>query len=295
MATRVRDDDAVLLAAGVAFFGLLAVFPAMVAAVSIYGLVADPDDVADQVDGLTGALPPATQAFVAEQLDRIVATSSTGLGVGLVLGVVVALWSASGGVRYLVAAVRSAFRLPRRGYVRARVSALVAAALGVVVLVGLVVVLTVAPSLAEQAGDGPRTLVAWLRWPLLAVVMIGALDGVYRVARRGGGSPGPSRFWTPGAVVAAVVWLASSAALALYAARAPGLETTYGTFGAVLVLMLWLLVTAVAVLIGAYVDDDLDTSRHTGPDVAPDPEPPDLPERPSGGATAPEGGAGSRG
>src|SRR5690606_33037011 len=103
----VKIDNVPLLAAGVAFFALLAIVPAMVAAVSVYGLVADPEDIQANVDDLLSAAPAEVQNLARSQLESIVQSSSSGLRVGAVVGLVVALWSASSGMKNLIAAVNA--------------------------------------------------------------------------------------------------------------------------------------------------------------------------------------------
>src|SRR5690606_32867162 len=117
----VKEDQVPLLSAGVAFYVLLALFPALAAVVSIYGLVADPAEVAEQVADLTAALPPSARELLTEQLEGIVSQTDRGVGVALVAGVVVALWSASSGMKNLVAAINSAYdEQETRGFVALR-------------------------------------------------------------------------------------------------------------------------------------------------------------------------------
>ncbi|MCD9623394.1 YihY/virulence factor BrkB family protein [Rhabdothermincola salaria] len=253
---RVRDDNVVLLAAGVAFFGLFAVFPALVALVSIYGLVSDPSDVARQVENLAAGLPEASKEFLDDQLNRIVETSPTGLGVALVVSLVVALWSASSGIGHLTKAVRAAYGEAPRTFVQARLRALGMAVGAVVLLAVLFGVLTVVPPLVREASDVLGSVVAWLRWPLVALVFLAAMAVLYRIAPAA--EDARWRWFSPGSLVATAIWLLGSAGLALYASRVADLEATYGTMGSVLVLMLWLLLSALAVIVGAMVDADVE-------------------------------------
>ena len=253
---RVREDNVVLLAAGVAFFGLFAVFPALVALVSIYGLVSDPSDVARQVENLAAGLPEESKAFLDDQLNRIVETSPTGLGVALVVSLAVALWSASSGIGHLTKAVRAAYGEAPRTFVQARLRALGMAVGAVVLLAVLFGVLTVVPPLVRDVSDVLGTVVAWLRWPLVALVFLGAMAVLYRIAPAEENARW--RWFSPGSIAATAIWLLGSAGLAFYASRVADLEATYGTMGSVLVLMLWLLLSALAVIVGALVDADVE-------------------------------------
>lgn len=253
---RVREDNVVLLAAGVGFFGLFAIFPALVALVSVYGLVSNPDDVARQVENLASGLPEESQAFLGDQLNRIVETSPTSLGIALVVAVIVSLWSASSGIGHLANAVRAAYGEPPRTFVQARLRALLLAAGAVLVLAVLIGTLTVLPPLLREVSEPLGDVMSWLRWPLVALVFLVAAAVLYRVA--------PSeenarwRWFSPGSLTAAAIWLLGSAGLALYASRVADLEATYGTMGSVLVLMLWLLLSALAVIVGALVDAEVE-------------------------------------
>ena len=105
LAGRTRDDNLTLVSAGVAFFGFLSLFPALIALVSIYGLVADPADVADQMDRLSDALPDDAQTLISDQLQQVVASNRAGLSIGVVVGIAIALWGASSAVQQLLMAL----------------------------------------------------------------------------------------------------------------------------------------------------------------------------------------------
>jgi membrane protein len=253
---RLRADNAVLMAAGVAFFGLLALFPPAIAVVSIYGLLADPSDVTDQVERVASGLPESTQQFLIDELDRIVASSSGGLGLTLGISVVDARWSASSGVRHLMESIDVAYAAPPHGFVALRAKALAVAVAGILVLVLLVAVLTVVPSLTEDLGQA-HTVALVLRWPVVGLVMLAVLAVLYRVAPN---RDGRLRWTSPGSVVATACWLVASAALALYAARFASFQATYGSIVAVIATMLWLFLGALSVLIGAYVNREVDVA-----------------------------------
>jgi membrane protein len=129
------DDNVPILAGGVAFFAFLAVFPALIAAITIYGLIADPGEVAAQVEQLAAALPQTAQPILVDQLNAVVASSNGALGIGLVVSVLAALWSASSGTGNLLKAVNLAYdERETRGFVKARGLALMLT-LGAIVFV----------------------------------------------------------------------------------------------------------------------------------------------------------------
>lgn len=254
-----KADQVPLLAAGVAFFGLLALVPALVAFVSLYGLLADPGDVARHVGDLLGAAPSEVQDLVRNQLEALTADSASSIGVGLAAGLAVALWSASSGMKHVIDALNTAYdEVEGRSFVKVRGLALLLTIGAVALLVVAMVVLTVVPSLLEGSALGSTTelVLGVLRWPALALAFAAALAVLYRVA--------PSRddaewrWVTPGAGVATVLWLVASAGFSLYVSRFGSYNDTYGSLGGVVVAMLWLFLTAYVVILGAELDAELE-------------------------------------
>lgn len=254
-----KADQVPLLAAGVAFFGLLALVPALVAFVSLYGLLADPGDVARHIGDLLGAAPSEVQDLVRNQLEALTADSASSIGVGLAAGLAVALWSASSGMKHVIDALNTAYdEVEGRSFVKVRGLALLLTIGAVALLVVAMVVLTVVPSLLEGSALGSTTELALgvLRWPALALAFAAALAVLYRVA--------PSRddaewrWVTPGAGVATVLWLVASAGFSLYVSRFGSYNDTYGSLGGVVVAMLWLFLTAYVVILGAELDAELE-------------------------------------
>lgn len=258
-AMEAKRDQIVLLAAGVAFFGLLALVPGLVAFVSLYGLLADPADVTRHVGDLLGAAPEEMRDLVQNQLRAVTQESSGSIGVGLVAGLAVALWSASSGMKHLIDALNAAFDEEEgRGFLEVRGLALLLTVGSVVFVVAAVVVLTVVPALLDGSvvGDATELAITIGRWPALAVSFALALAVLYRF--------GPSRdeaqwrWVSVGAVVATVLWLLASGAFSLYLASVGGYNETYGSLGGVVVAMLWLFLTGLVVLLGAELDNELE-------------------------------------
>ncbi len=251
-----------MVAAGVAFYGLLAIFPALAAAVSIYGLVADPAEVERQVGVLSGVLPQEAAGLITGQLHRIAATSSNALSVGLLAGVLLALWSAASGVKALITALNVTYdESEKRGFLRLNAVALLLT-LGAIVFAVLSLALIVAlPALLSNLGIGGlgeigRFVVSALRWPLLALVILFGLAVLYRY--------GPSRDqpqwrWVSwGATVATVLWLVASALFSFYVSNFGNYNKTYGSIGAVVILLMWFYITAFIVLLGATLNAEME-------------------------------------
>lgn len=271
----IAHDNVVLLAAGVAFFSLLAIVPALAATVAIWGIVAEPSDVTRVVDGLASSLPQSAQQTIEEQLSVVAKSSGAGLGATAVGGVVISLWSASTATKHLFQAVRTASGDPgRSSYVRQRGFALLFTIGAIIFGLVTVALIAIVPASLERSeiGRAARVAVSWLRWPLLAISMMVALTVVYRVAPRV--HPPGWRFATAGAALATLLWLAGSAGFAWYAASFGSFNRTYGSMGGVVVLMLWLFLTAFVVILGAETNTVVSRLRrpadaHDGPDRAP--------------------------
>jgi membrane protein len=262
----IKQDDVPLLAAGVAFFALLALVPALVALVSVYGLVADPADIQRNVDDVLAAAPREVRELVETQLSSIVDSSPQGLRLGALAGLVVALWSASSGMKHLIAAVNRAYDEDEtRGFLRLRGLSLILTIGAVLALLVALYALVVAPNSLPEDGSGDilRTTLLVVRWPLLA---IGAMVGLAVIYRYAPNRAEPRWAWTsPGAVIATLVWLAASVGFSIYSANFGRYNETYGALGAVVVMMLWLYISAYAAVAGAEVNAELErqTARDT--------------------------------
>jgi membrane protein len=249
---RMREHNLTLVAAGVAFYAFLALVPALIAFISVYGLVADPDDVAKQVEDIASALPEEVQEFLSFQLTSIANANRAGVSFTLVIAIALALWSASGGMAALVTGLHVAHEEDEpKSFVVKRGKAL-ALTLGAVVVLGIVVwLLAFLPPFIEEVGlgDAGRLVFSILRWPVLAVVMVVALGLLYRIA-----VPGSRSLVTPGAVAGTAVWLGASVLFSFYTANFASYSKTYGTLASIVVVLLWLFLSALAILLGAEVD-----------------------------------------
>ena len=261
-----RDDNVPLLAAGVAFYALISLVPALVAMIAIYGLAADPTEVADHLSSLTEALPAQAADLLVQQVERIAAASPGALGLSAAVALATALWSASSGMRWMMAALSLTYdQRETRTFVRLRGRALLLTTVAIVCVVVSVSLIAVLPAVCDLLGLGAvgTTMAAVVRWPLLAGLVVVAFSALYRF----GPDRPPARWrWiTPGAVAATVIWLAASAGFATYASLAGSFDETYGPLGGVVVLLLWLHLSALAVLMGAEVNAEMEhqTARDT--------------------------------
>lgn len=250
----VRRDNVLIVSAGLAFYGILAAFPTLIALVTLYALVLDPAGVERELAPVTRVLPPSAARLVVEQLhDLVVAHAGASLGIGLVLSLLAVLWTSSSGVLALFKSINLAyFERETRGLVRLRGLAILTTfgllSFGVVAIASL----TLIPPILEALGAPPflHTLIVRLRWPVLIVLVVVGLAVLYRIApdRK---HPATYKWISPGSVVATLFWLAASAGLSAYVTRFGNYNETYGALGAAIVLLLWLWLSAYSVLLGA--------------------------------------------
>src|SRR5215471_5418514 len=183
LAPRIREHNLTLVAAGVAFYAFLAFIPALVALISIYGLVADPNEVTQQVQDIASALPKEVQDFLVFQLTSIVNANRAGVSITLIISIVIALWSASGGMVALITGIHVAHESDEpRSFVTKRAKALLLTLGALVFLVLVIFVIAGLPPLLSNAGLGTvgRFVFGVLRWPLLAIVMVVGVGLLYK-------------------------------------------------------------------------------------------------------------------
>lgn len=257
-------DNVPMLAAGVAFFAFLAVFPALIAAITLYGLVADPAQVTDQVENLSAFLPQQSQPLVTEQLNAVVSSSGGALGVGLVVSLLAALWSASSGVGNLMKAVNLAYdEEETRGFLKLRGVALLLTVGAIVFLLVTLALVALVPPVLDALPLGPLgTVIAQIvRWALLIGLVIVGLAVVYRIAPD---RDAPRFSWvTAGSLTAALLWIAGSVCFSLYVNNFGSYNKTYGALAGVVVFLLWLYLTSYIVLLGAEINAESERqTRH---------------------------------
>ena len=263
---QLKKDYVSLLAGGVAFRALLALFPAIIAAISIWGLVASPQQISSQISGFLNALPEGAATIVEDQVTQVAGRNSGALTTALAVSVLLALWSASAGVLGLMEGCNAAYEeIEERSFVVKRGIALlltVGAILFVLVAVGLIAVL---PAVLGAVGLGSTAelLIRIAKWPLLAIVVMVALAVVYKY---GPDRDHPQLAWaSPGAILATILWLVGSVLFTIYVENFGSFGATYGTLSGIIVLMLWLYLSAFVVLLGA--ETNAEAERQTVKDT----------------------------
>ena len=255
----IKESQFSLLAAGMAFRALLALFPALLAAVSIFGILADPADLTDQIRIWLVAVPEDVRALIENQLHTIAAADRRALGFAFAGSTLVALWSASGGVYGLMQGCNAAYKaVDNRPYiVRRGIAMALALGLGVFLCVG-VGSMVLFPALLDHLGlnEAAKLLVQIGQWVVLAAVTLVGLGIVYRIAPHR--EPPPGHWFTPGVFIAMLLWVAGSGAFTFSVQRFGHFGATYGTIAGVIVLMLWLWLSSLVVLLGALINAELE-------------------------------------
>lgn len=259
---RIRAHNVTVSAAGIAFYGLLALVPTLIALVSIYGLVADPAEIETQVADAAGSLDQTTSDFVVAQLESIVGDTESsgepsgqfGRWAGLVIGIVIAVFSASGAVQKLMGTVSLAYEADetRPGW-KLRAMAYLFTAGAIVGIALMIFSIGVIPNLLASVdlGRAAETAISILTLPTLGILFAGALTILYRYA--------PNRetktpWKNPGAIVGTLLFIFFAIAFSIYSGNVGLMPASYGLLGSIAALMIFLQLTALAVIIGAEVN-----------------------------------------
>ena len=265
-AHRVMEESA-----SVTFYTLLALFPALAALVSLYGLFADPAALSANLHSIPSVLPGGAMDILDTQLQSLASSSGKALSLSLGIGLATSLWSSNQSIKSLFSALNIVYGTQeQRGFVRFTMVTLTFTA-GALVFVILAVTCVVAlPIVLAFVGIGQWSdlLLRLARWPLLLVVIGGFLAMVYRY---GPSRPRPSWRWvTPGSAFAAVTWAVASVGFSYYVAHFGSYNKTYGSLGAAIGFMTWIWISTMVVLIGAEVDCELEQQAKKGNDAKAD-------------------------
>lgn len=256
---QISKDRLLAVAAGVVYYALLALFPAITALVSLYGLFADPASIEGQLKQLATGVPDDVMTIVGEQIKRISSAGSGQLGFAFFVSLAVALWSANAGMKAMFDALNVAYgEEEERGFIRLNLVSLLFTLGGIIFLLIALTALAVMPIVFSTMGlEGAWTAaIGWLRWPILLAIVVVGLSVMYRF--------GPSRrepkwrWVTVGGVVAGVVWLIGSGLFSFYLSNFANYNATYGSLGAVIALLIWMWLTTIIVLLGAELNAEIE-------------------------------------
>lgn len=267
----IAEDHVGLISAGVAFYALLALFPAITALVALGGLVFEPEQVVSQMEGLSGLMPQQVSDLIIGQAVKVAGSQQAGLGLAVVLGILLALYSASKGMGSLMEGLNVAYdEEEKRNFFMLKLQTYgltMALIIGVVVAIGVLAVLPAALALLQL---GP--LVEWaalgLSWLLMFLF---ALTGLAILYRFGPSRENPEWRWlTPGAIIGVVVWTVASVGFGFYVANFGSYNESFGSLAGAIVLLMWLWISAFIVMLGAELNAELEAQTRrdttTGPD-----------------------------
>ena len=250
-----KADNVPLLAAGVAFYAFLALFPLLIALVSIYGFFADAAAITEQLRTVTKTLPPDAQKLIIDQVATLTARGRSTIGVGALVAILISLFSASAGINNLMTAINIAYdEEEKRSAIKKRLISLALTVGAVVFLIIVLALIGVLPPLLRNIFGTSA-----LRWVLqiagiviLIVIVTVALAILYRVAPD---RDAPKIKWVSvGAAVATMIWLLASLGFSLYVSTLGNYAKTYGAFAGIVILLFWLWLTAYAILLGAEIN-----------------------------------------
>jgi len=268
-----NDDRVMTEAAGVTFYVLLALFPAVASFISIYGLFADPAKLTDQLQNLGGIVPGGGLDIIKAQVTSLTSSSNKALGFGALVGLATSLWSANAGMKSLFGALNVVYHeKEKRSFLKFTLEAF-AFTLGAIgfIIVALFAVVAI-PVILNFVGLSSiaETLLRVARWPVMLIVVSAVFSLIYRF--------GPSRNrarwqWVSwGGAFAAIFWVLASLAFSFYVANFGNYNKTYGTLGAAIGFMTWIWISTMVVLLGAELNAELE--QQTGRDSTVGPEKP---------------------
>jgi membrane protein len=255
----IAEDHISLIAAGVAFYGLLALFPAITALIAISGLLVEPNTVIDQLSSLRGVVPEEVIAIVTDQATAVAGSREGGLGLAAIFGLLLALYSASKGMASLMEGINVAYdEAEERGFIRLK---LVTFGLTLFLMFGLVVALLAMLGLPAvlavfNFGGVAEALASLISFAVLLVLTMLGLAVLYRY--------GPSRdepewnWASAGAIIGCILWLIASAGFAFYVSNFGTYNESFGTLAGVIVLLMWFWISAFIILLGAELNAEME-------------------------------------
>ena len=266
VAAEFSRDHVMLIAAGVAFYGLLAIFPAITALMSITGLLYEPRELVSALEGVTAVVPSDVSEILLAQAEAVAGSQGGGLTLGLILGLGIALWSASAGVGSLIEGINFAYEEKEtRGFIRLKAMTIVMT-IGMILGVLIAAILIVAVPIALKflaISPWMETLIGILKYVPLALIVIFGLGTLYRYAPDRQGAR--IRWLAPGTLVAAALWLIASIGFSVYVANFGSYNETFGSIAGVVVMLLWMWISAIVILLGAELNAEIEaqTARDT--------------------------------
>lgn len=257
---QLAEDHISIVSAGVAYYFFLALFPTLIAAISIFGLIVDPAQVQQQMSQMANILPQQTSQMISGILENIAGKSGQTLGWSLAVSILLSLWTAQQGTKAVFEGINIAYnQVDERGFFKRNGLTLLFTLAGIIVGTICTALVVVFPAIVEGINlpsTSLESLIQWLRWPILALIIMGALGLTYKIAPY---HRDISFRWVSwGAVTATILWLAGSLLFSFYISNFGNYDQMYGSFAAAIILMLWFFITAYVILLGAEINSEIE-------------------------------------
>ncbi|MDG1471905.1 MAG: YihY/virulence factor BrkB family protein [Ascidiaceihabitans sp.] len=254
-----------LIAAGVAFYGILAVFPGLATVIALWGVVGDPGAVAEQMSEFRAVLPQDVFTLIDAQLRALSQADGLTLGWASISSLALALWSARAGVAALMRGLNAIYNVPNRQGIAhySRALVLTVALIGVAVTVIACIVLVPVILAFVPLGPWAETGLDVARWAVALTVLLAGFSIIYRLGPNRAGAP--ARLVTPGAVFATLCWAAASTGFSVYLSNFGAYNEVYGSIGAVIAMLMWLFISAWLVLLGGALNAELEARATQAP------------------------------
>jgi len=262
----VSDHRILALAAGMTYYSILAIFPALAALVAIYGLFTDPASIAKHLDEASGFIPGGAAEVAREQLTRVASKGGSTLGFTFAIGLIISLWSANAAMKALFDTLNIVYgEQEKRGFLKLNAMSLGFTLAGIAFILSALAAVVVIPIILEYLGlsNAADLLIRIARWPAMFLALAIGLSFIYRF---GPSREAPRWRWiTWGSAAATIMWIVASALFSFYAANFGTFNETYGSLGAAIGFMTWLWISAIAILLGAELNAEMEhqTKRDT--------------------------------
>jgi membrane protein len=255
----IKENNVSIVSAGVAFYSFLAIFPAIMALISIYGLAMDPQQVERQLNNINDMMPEEAYGVIESRMENFIQTAGSTLSWATTAGILFSIWSANRGTKSLFTGVIVAYKTKNnRGFLKHNAVTLAFTFGGIILIIICIAVIVLFPALVgtiplpEEITD----LIGWLRWVVLALLVSFFLCLVYKFAPP---QTDPKLKWVmPGALIATFLWLLASWGFSIYISNFGNYGEIYGSISAVVVLMMWLYLSSFIVLLGAELNAEIE-------------------------------------
>lgn len=253
--TQMSRDNLSLVAAGVAFYALLAIFPALAALVSIYAYFASPTDIGAHLSQVIELLPESTGELILSQIASIAQSSSTSLSLSAIGTLILTIWSSSKGSQALITACNISYQeYEKRSFFKAQLVRFLFSIGAILVAIFALLIIGILPVVLNLVGlkENIDLLITFISWPLLAFTFNFALVLLYRYAPHR--KPAKWRWITLGSVIATILWIVASIGFSFYVSKFASYNETYGSLGGVVIMLMWLYISAYIVILGATIN-----------------------------------------